>query len=160
MGSAESLICGEAIRFMQHHSASKKSNLEMVLVDQPGETPPSEAEPSPTAEPSTPSAPTENLIDVLRMKYGLKKPEPLVRVVAVPISPSEPAPVSQPLSFSKSRVKAVARKKNASSNASSESEEESDAAPKNTETERVPLQGEASEPLSSTQEQQIGRAHV
>ena len=64
MGSAERLIRGKAIRFMQQRSTSKRSNLEMVLVDQPVETPPSE--PSSTAEPPL-SVPTvnANLLDVL-----------------------------------------------------------------------------------------------
>ena len=65
-----------------------------------------------------------------------------------------PAPVSHPISFSKSRVKSVAKKKVASSpRASSDSEEESIVAAEDTESERVPLQREASEPQSSTQEQ-------
>ena len=71
MGSAESLIRGEDIRFMRQQQSSK-SNLEIVLVDQPAEAPPSE--PSSTAEPS-PSVPTANLLDELRMKYGFKRPE-------------------------------------------------------------------------------------
>ena len=41
MGSAESLIRREAIRFMRQQQSSK-SNLEIVLVDQPAEAPPSE----------------------------------------------------------------------------------------------------------------------
>ena len=56
----------------------------------------------------------------------------------------------------------MARKKVASSpRASSDSEEESIVAPEDIETERVPLQGEASEPQSSTQEQaQTGDSEV
>ena len=108
----------------------------------------------PTTEPVPASVPAVNLLDELRMKYGLKKPEPLVRVIAKPIPPSEPAPESRPISFSKARVKSLAKKKVASSpRASSDSEEESIVAPEDVETERVPLQGEASEPQSSTQEQ-------
>ena len=130
----------------QQQSASSKTNLEMVLADQP--------EVSPTAEPVPASAPVANLFEELCMKYGFKRPEPLVRVIAKPIPPSEPAPESRPISFSKSRVKSLAKKKVASSpRASSDSEEESIVAPEDTETERVPLQGEASEPQSSTQEQ-------
>ena len=147
MGQAERLIRDEAIRFMgQRQSASRETNLKIVLADQ--------AEVPPTTEPVPASVPAVNLLDELRMKYGLKRPEPLVRVIAKPIPPSEPAPVSRPISFSKSRVKIVARKKVTSSpRASADSEEESIVAPEDTETERVPLQGEASEPQSSTQEQ-------
>ena len=153
MGQVERLICDEAIRFMgQRQSASRETNLKIVLADQ-SEVPPTTSEVPPTIESVPASVPAVNLFEELRMKYGFKRPEPLVRVIAKPIPPSEPAPVSQPLSFSKSRVKAVARKKRASSNATSKSEEKSDASPENTETERVPLQGKASEPQSSTQEQ-------
>ena len=89
------------------------------------------------------------------MKYGFKRPEPLVRVIAKPIPPSVPAPVPPSVSFSWSSVKkTLAKRKVASSpSASSDSEEESIDAPEDIEMERVPLQGEASEPQSSTQEQ-------
>ena len=148
MGQAERLIRDEAIRFMsQQQSASSKTNLEIVLADQP--------EVPPTAEPAPPSAPAPNLFEELCMKYEFKRPEPPAVVIAKPIPPSAPALVPPPVNFSKSRVKkTLAKKKVASSpSASSDSEEESIVTPEDIETERVPLQGEASEPQSSTQEQ-------
>ena len=146
MGQVERLICDEAIRFMgQRQSASRETNLKMVLADQP--------EVPPTAEPA--SAPVANLFEELCMKYGFKRPEPLVRVIAKPIPPSAPVPVPPPVSFSQSRVKKTLAKKKVTSSpsASPDNEEESIAAPEDIEIERVPLQGEASEPQSSTQEQ-------
>ena len=119
IGQAERLIRGEAIRFMsQQQSASKEASLEMVLVDQPEEAPP--------AEPVPPSAPAPNMFDELWKKYGFKRPEPPVVVIAKPIPPSAPAPIPPPVS-SKTRVKRTVRKKVAFSPSvpSSENEEES-----------------------------------
>ena len=111
MGRAESLLRGEAIRFMQQRSANKKSNLEMVLVDQPVETPTPEPEPEPEPESSSakppPSVPARNFIEEIMMKYGLKRQVNPPIVIATPI-PSEPAfaPSSSPIiKFRKSRHK-------------------------------------------------------
>ena len=102
----------------------------MVLADQ--------SEVPPTTEPVPASVPVVNLFEELRMKYGFKRPEPLVRVIAKPIPTSVPAPVPPPVSFSKARVKSLAKKKVASSpRASSDSEEESIVAPEDSEFERV-----------------------
>ena len=75
VSQAESLIRGEAIRFMSHQQfASTEANLEMVLAEQPVEAPP--------AEPVPPFAPAPNLIDELCKKYGFSRPEPPVIVIA------------------------------------------------------------------------------
>ena len=78
---------------MQQRSASKRSNLEMVLVDQPVETQPTEASPS-EPEPSSstkppPSVPAQNIFEEIMMKYGYKRLDPPVIVIAKPIPPSD-----------------------------------------------------------------------
>ena len=59
LGSAERLIHGEAIRFMQQQrSDEQRSKWAMVLVEQPGEIPqPSEPEPEPSSSEPPPSVP-------------------------------------------------------------------------------------------------------
>ena len=76
LGSAERLIHGEAIRFMQQQrSDEQRSKWAMVLFEQPDEIPQPEPEPEP--EPSSseppPSVPGRNIIEEIMMKYGLKR---------------------------------------------------------------------------------------
>ena len=131
MGRAESLIRGEAIRFMHQQQSASKSNLEMVLVDQPVETQPAEAptsepEPSSSTEPP-PSVPAQNIFMEILMKYGYKRSDPPVIVIAKPIPSSEPASPPPPppvIRFSRSRVKSCARKGAATSEPSEPEEEE------------------------------------
>ena len=129
MGSAERLIRGEAIRFMQQQrSDEQRSKWAMVLVEQPDEIP--QPEPEPELEPSSlvppPSGPALNILEEIMMRWGLKRINHPPIVIAKPIpassgqeseipSPeqsSAPPPLSEPaVTFSESRKKAVARKR-------------------------------------------------
>ena len=127
LGSAESLIRGEAIRFMQQQrSDEQRSRWAMVVYEQPEEIPQPE---SSSSEPS-PSEPSRNIIEEIMMKYGLEKINhpPMVIVKPIP-SPFEPtsAPPPSVVKYSESRKKAVARKganKSATTTAPAESEQE------------------------------------
>ena len=136
LGGAESLIRGEAIRFMQQQrSDEQRSKWAMVLYEQPEEIP--QPESSSSEPPSSKSA--QNLIEEIMMKYGLERINHPPIVTAKPIpSPSGPTtapPPSEPTSappppvvkYSESRKKTVARKranKSTSSTASAVSEPE------------------------------------
>ena len=102
----------------------------MVLVEQPDEIPQPEPEPEP--EPSSPepppSVPGQNIVEMIMMKYGLKRQNHPPIVIAKPIPhskstsaapppppvtpPSEPtsAPPPPVVSYSQSRKKHVAKK--------------------------------------------------
>ena len=139
MGGAESLIRGEAIRFMQQQrSDEQRSKWDMVVFEQNDET--SQPE-SPSSEPPS-TEQSRNIVEEIMMKYGLKKTNhpPIVIAKPIPSSPghtsetpaseqtSAPPPPSEPaVKFSESRKKAAASKhanKGATSTESAESEEE------------------------------------
>ena len=100
IGSAERLIRGEAIRFMQQQrSDEQRSEWAMVLYEQPDEIPQPEPEPSSSEPP--PSVAGQNIIEEIMMKYGLKRQNHPPIVIAKPIPPPKstsapPPPVVPP----------------------------------------------------------------
>ena len=69
LGGAESLIRGEAIRFMQQQrSDEQRSKWEMVVYEQNEEIPQPE---SSSSEPPS-SEHSRNIVEEIMMKYGLK----------------------------------------------------------------------------------------
>ena len=136
LGGAESLIRGEAIRFMQQQkSAEQGPQLEMVVFEpneQPSQPESSSSEPSPTKS-------SKNIVEEIMMKWGLKRPNHPPIVIAKPIPASSgqeseipsseqssaPPPSSDTtVTFSESRKKTVARKRAKKVIASTESESE------------------------------------
>ena len=139
LGGAESLIRGEAIRFMQQQrSDEQRSKWDMMVLEH------NEENPQPAFSSSEPplTEQSRNIVEEIMMKYGLKKVNhpPIVIAKPIPSSSGEtletpaseqssaPPPPSEPaVKFSESRKKAVARKranKGATSTESAESEEE------------------------------------
>ena len=156
LGSAERLIRGEVIRFMeQQRSDEQRSKWAMVLVEQPDEIPQPEPEPEPEPSSSEPpsSGPGQNIIEEIMMKYGLKRQNNPPIVIAKPIPPSEPfsAPPPPVVKFSGSRKKTCAKKGAGTPESSESEEEEPRGRSEDHESERVSQAGEASEPQSSTQ---------
>ena len=85
LGGAESLIRGEAIRFMQQQrSDEQKSKWEMVVFEQDEETSMPE---SPSSEPPT-TEQSRNIVEEIMMKWGLKKINHPPIVIAKPIPTS------------------------------------------------------------------------
>ena len=128
LGGAESLIRGEAIRFMQRQrSDEQRSKWDMVVFEQSEEIPQpasSSSEPpsseteqaeqvpeASSAEPP-PSEPARNFIEEIMMKYGLKRQAnpPIVIATPIPPEPTSAPPQSLMIKFKKSRKKQVARK--------------------------------------------------
>ena len=139
LGGAESLIRGEAIRFMQQQKSAEQGPQWDMVVFEPNEQ--SSQPESPSSEPP-PTKPSNNIIEEIMMKYGLERTihPPIVIAKPIPASSgqasefptseqsSAPPPPSEPaVTFSESRKKAVAgkhAKKFIASTESAESEEE------------------------------------
>ena len=118
LGGAESLIRGEAIRFMQQQrSDEQRPKWDMVVFEQNEQT--SQPESSSSEPPSTEQS--KNIVEEIMMKYGLKKINHPPIVIAKPIPSSSgqtsetpaseqtsaPPPPSEPaVKFSESRKKA------------------------------------------------------
>ena len=123
LSGAESLIRGEAIRFMQQQRLNEQaSKWDMVVFEQNEQT--SQPESS-SSEPSQ-TKKSKNIVEEIMMKYGLKRTIHPPIVIAKPIltsseqtseiptseQSSAPPPPSEPaVTFSESRKKAVARKR-------------------------------------------------
>ena len=156
LGRAESLIRGEAIRFMQQQrSDSQRSKLEMVLYNPPADASPPEPEPEPessSAEPP-PSVPAQNIIEEIMMKYGLKRQAnpPIVIATPIPSEPTSAPPPSPIIKFSRSRKKSLVKKGAGTSEPTESEEEDTVDHTEEHELERSTQPGEASEPQSSTQ---------
>ena len=139
LGGAESLIRGEAIRFMQQQrSVEQGPQWDMVVFEQNEQS--SQPE-SPSSEPP-PNEKSKNIVEEIMMRWGLKKINHPPIVIAKPIpslsrqssetpaseQTSAPPPPSEPaMKFSESRKKVVARKrakKDSASTEPAESEEE------------------------------------
>ena len=125
MSRVESLIRGEAIRFMQQRSDSQRSKLEMTLNNPPAEASPPEPEPESSSSEPPPSVPAQNILEKIMMKYGLKRQAnpPIVIATPIPSEPTSAPPPSPIIKFNRSRKKSFARK-GAGTSESSESEEE------------------------------------
>ena len=136
LGGAESLIRGEAIRFMQQKRATKQGPQWDMVVFEPESTQSSQPESS-SSEPS-PTKSSKNIVEEIMMKYGLKRPNhpPIVIAKPVPASTgqeseipsseqsSDPPSSSEPTArFSEPRKKAVARKRARKLIATTESDE-------------------------------------
>ena len=103
IGSAERLVRGEAIRFMQQQrSDEQRSRWAMVLYEQPDEIPQPESEPELSSSEPPPSVPGRNIIEEIMMKYGLERQNHPPMVIAKPIpspkSTSAPPPPVVPSS--------------------------------------------------------------
>ena len=86
LGGAESLIRGEAIRFMQQKKAAEQGPQWDMVVFEPESTQSSQPESS-SSEPS-PTKSSKNIVEEIMMKYGLKRPNHPPIVIAKPIPAS------------------------------------------------------------------------
>ena len=131
LGGAESLIRGEAIRFMQQkRTAEQGPQLEMVVFE------PNEQSSQPDSSSELPPTKTnKEMVEEIMMKWGLKwtNHPPIVIAKPIPASSeqsSDPPPSSEPaVTFSESRKKAVARKRAKHIIASTESGSEEEETP-------------------------------
>ena len=151
LSGAESLIRGEAIRFMeQQRTAEQGPQLEMVVFEpneQPSQPESSSSEPPPTKI-------SRKIVEEIMMKWGLKKINHPPIVIAKPIPASSgqaseipsseqssaPPPSSEPaVTFSESRKKAVAKKRTRKIIATTETAESDEETPSD-----LPEQGTSS----------------
>ena len=150
LSGAESLIRGEALRFLkQKRTAEQRSHLEMVVFGQNEQSSQSES----SSEPP-PNKTSREMVEEIIMKWGLKRPNhpPIVIAKPVPASSgqeseipsseqsSDPPPSSEPAArFSAPRKKAVARKRARKLIATTESDESEEETPSD-----LPEQGTSS----------------
>ena len=141
LGGAESLIRGEAIRFMQQQRSAEQGPQWDMVVFEPNEQP-SQPE-SPSSEPP-PTKSSTNILEEIMMKYGLERTihPPIVIAKPIPASSgqasefptseqsSAPPPPSEPtIRISEPRKKAVARRRARKIIASTESDESEEETP-------------------------------
>ena len=69
----------------QQRSDEQRSKWEMVLYEQPDEIPQPEPEPEPSSSEPSSSEPGRNIIEEIRMKYGLERINHPPMVIAKPI---------------------------------------------------------------------------
>ena len=141
LSGAESLIRGEAIRFMQQQRAAEQGpQLEMVVFE-PNEQ---SSQPESSSSEPPPTKTSREIVEEIMMRWGLKwtNHPPIVIAKPIPASTgqesefhsseqsSDPPPSSEPaVTFSESRKKAVARKRAKHIIASTESESEEEEIP-------------------------------